>query len=120
MVGGFFSLAGHAPRVAKEFLPPANPGLLRRALDQWRASMVHLFQFSLSVRGTSTEIRHRQPQVSRIRRVGQPRIQIDRAGPNQLFDLAVEVLHAFALAILHGFEQRLPILLALFYILSGP
>ena len=51
------------------------------------------------------QIHELQPQISGVRRIGKADFNVDEPRTNQFFDLAIEMLHSFVIAIPHGIEQ---------------
>src|ERR1700744_882288 len=64
-------------------------------------------------------IRNAEAQIPWIRGERQSSFEIDDAIANQFLDVAIEVLHAFLVAVAHAVEQRLPFLLASLQIFAG-
>src|SRR4029077_8748698 len=64
-------------------------------------------------------VREGEPQISRIGRITQARLQLDGSGANELFDFAIKVLHTFLGTIVHGIEQALAFHFTLFHIFAS-
>src|SRR5579859_3269673 len=66
-----------------------------------------------------SEVGQFQAQVAGVGGVGHAGLKFDSAGADQLFDFAIEVLHAFGCSYAHGVEQSLAVALAFFNVFAG-
>src|SRR5258705_8210382 len=94
-----------------------------KAASSW-AGLRSEFEFGFAVGGLGLflaveEIGEFEAEVAGVGGVGEAGFKIDGAGADQLFNFAVEILHAFGIAVTHGVEKRLAFALALFDIFAG-
>src|SRR5450755_2595713 len=71
------------------------------------------------VAGVFEVIGQLQAQISGVGGVGEGRFKIHLFAANHFFDFAVEVLHAFGVAVAHGVEERLAFGFAFFDVFAG-